>query len=178
MRNRSTLLMGLAALLSTAPLAGCDDLKSFLGAGDDGGYTKVANRVREDIPRPARPAPPPVVAGIGQSGPAEIPVLAAGATPPGVTQAMVEQGAELYGTVCSACHGPAGAGGPVAPALNDAEWLNLSGAYDEIVNVIHTGVATPRQFAGAMPPLGGGNFDDEQVRAIAAYVLALSQAGG
>jgi mono/diheme cytochrome c family protein len=28
-----------------------------------------------------------------------------------------------------------------------------------------------------MPPMGGGSFTDEQVRAIAAYVYALSRAG-
>jgi hypothetical protein len=35
----------------------------------------------------------------------------------------------------------------------------------------------PREYPGAMPPLGGGNFDDDQLRAISAYVYAISQAG-
>ena len=30
---------------------------------------------------------------------------------------------------------------------------------------------------GAMPPRGGGSFTDDQVRALAAYVFALSQQG-
>lgn len=150
-------------------------LFATLSAGclDDVGYDKVAYRERDEIPAPARPNPPPVRANIG-AGAADVPVLAAAVTPPGVTQETVEQGAELYGTVCSACHGPAGAGTPAAPALDDDEWISVSGAFDEIVNVIHTGVANPVQFPGMMPPLGGGNFDDEQVRAIAAYVFALS----
>ena len=37
---------------------------------------------------------------------------------------------------CSACHGPAAAGTPAAPSLADAEWLNISGSYDEIVQTM------------------------------------------
>lgn len=174
MRYTSSRLFGLSALLLTTVFGGCRDLGEALGMADDGGFTKVAYRVQDDIPEPNHPEPPPVIEGLGGGGAGEIPTLAAAVTPPGVTQAMVEEGAGLYGTVCSACHGAAGNGTPAAPSLNDAEWLNVSGAYDEIVNVIHTGVANPVQYPGAMPPLGGGSFNDEQVRAIAAYVFALA----
>ncbi|HYH78236.1 MAG TPA: cytochrome c, partial [Longimicrobium sp.] len=95
----------------------------------------------------------------------------------GVTQAMVDEGQTLYGTVCVGCHGPAGAGTPVAPALNDAQWINVTGAYPEIVTTIVNGVPNPKQHPGAMPPKGGGSFDDAQVRALAAYVFALSRQG-
>lgn len=156
--------------LSVLALAGCGEIP---GVPQDGGYEVVASRERESIGQPSRPNPPPVVAGIGGAGGGAIPALPAGA-PAGVTQAMVEEGAQQFGTVCSACHGAGGAGTPAAPALNDAEWLNISGAFDDIVNVIHTGVPSPEQYPGAMPPLGGGSFNDEQVRAIAAYVFALS----
>jgi mono/diheme cytochrome c family protein len=168
--NAARVRRPLLVCLSVLSLAGCGELP---GIPQDGGYEAVAYRERESIGQPAQPNPPPVVAGIGGAGGGAIPALPAGA-PAGVTQAMVEEGAQQFGTVCSACHGAAGAGTPAAPALNDAEWLNISGAYDEIVNVIHTGVASPEQYPGAMPPLGGGSFNDEQVRAIAAYVFALS----
>lgn len=141
----------------------------------DGGYQIVTHRERESIPSVAAPAPPPVVAGIG-GGAAEIPQLAAGA-PAGVTQAMVEEGAQLYGTVCSACHGAGGTGSAAAPALNDNQWIHISGTFEEIDRIIHSGVPNPREYPGAMPPLGGGNFNDEQVRQIAAYVFALSHSG-
>lgn len=163
----------LSALLLLAALGACEGELM-----PEGGYAKVANRERDPITRPSAPNPPPVVGGIGGAAGGATPVLAAAATPPGVSQAMVEEGQQLYGTVCSACHGAAGAGSQIAPQLDDGEWLNVSGAYDEIVNVIHTGVANPVQYPGAMPPLGGGNFNEEQVRALAAYVFALSNQEG
>ncbi len=136
-------------------------------------FEPVTYRERGSIGTAARPNPPPVVAGIGAGAAAAVPTLAAGG-PAGVTQDMVEEGAQLFGTVCSACHGPGGTGTAAGPALDDDQWLNVSGSFDEIVNVVHTGVPNPRQFPAAMPPLGGGSFDDEQVRALASYVFALS----
>lgn len=156
-----------AAAAALAVLSGC-------GPSQDAGYDKLAFRDKEPLEAPARPNPPPVRAGIGAPAGGEMPQLAEATAPAGVTQEMVEQGAELYGTVCAACHGPAGAGTTLAPSLQDTEWLTISGSYDEIVNVIHTGVASPAEFPGMMPPMGGGSFDDDQVRAIAAYVFALS----
>lgn len=158
----------LGALAMTAALGACDLLIP------QGGYDKVVDREKTYGVAASNPAPPPYVPGFGSGG-AAVPQLAANA-PAGVTQAMVEEGAQLYGTVCAACHGAAGAGTAAAPALNDAEWLNISGGFEDIVNIIHTGVANPVQYPGAMPALGGGQFNEEQVRQLAAYVLALSQA--
>lgn len=168
MRATRPLLVCLSALSLTGVLTGCE----FPGIPRDGGYDAVTYRERESIGAVSRPNPPPVVAGLGGAA-AAIPTLAAGA-PPGVTQAMVEQGAQQFGTVCSACHGAGGAGTPAAPELNDNQWINISGSYEELVSVITTGVPNPKQYPGAMPPLGGGSFNEEQVRAIAAYVFALS----
>lgn len=169
----------MAALALCATLAGCGLVEDTLDANwlPDVGYDKTPYRTRDAIPRPAAPDPPPAVALIGAGG-GEVPVLAAASAPAGVTQEMVEEGARLYGSTCSACHGPAGAGTPAGPSLNDASWIHISGAFDEIVSLIQTGVPTPREFPAPMPPLGGGNFDDEQVRAIAAYVFALTHAEG
>lgn len=105
-----------------------------------------------------------------------MPQLAAGA-PAGVTQEMVEEGARQFGTVCSACHGAGGAGSPAGPALSDAQWLHISGGFEEIAGIIRAGVPNPVEFPAPMPPLGGGNFNDEQVRQLAAYVFALSHQG-
>lgn len=177
MRNNSTRRLAITAVLLTTVLAGCETIEDLFesNALSDVGYEKVPERTRDDLPAPARPNPPPARPLAGGAG-ASVPTLAS--LPSGVTQEMVEQGAELYGTVCSACHAAGGAGTPAAPALNDGTWLNISGEYEEIVTVIRTGVASPVQFPAAMPPMGGGSFDDEQMRALAAYVYALSHAEG
>ena len=97
--------------------------------------------------------------------------------PEGVTETMVTAGAATFagaGT-CFACHGANGAGTPLAPALNDATWLNIDGTYDQIVQVITAGVPTPVQAAVAMPPRGGSAITDEQVREVAAYVYSISR---
>lgn len=168
MRTVKRSLFGVAALALLGAQAACGDI-----VPGDRGFPIVPYREREPIAAPAAPPPPPVVAGVG-GGASAVPQLAAATAPPGVTQAMVESGAQQFSTVCAACHGPGGAGTGAGPALNDAEWLNIGGGYDEIVGVINTGVPSPRQFPAPMPPRGGGSFNDEQVRALAAYVFALS----
>lgn len=142
-----TLVLGLAPLL----LAGC-------GGGDE----------PEQAPPPPREAPAP---------PPTSPDMAAGNLPAGVTPAMVQEGQQLFGTVCAACHGPGGTGTTLAPNLTDEEWLNISGRnYDEIVQVVQTGVPQPEEHPAPMPPRGGGSFTDDQVRALAAYVYSLGGA--
>jgi mono/diheme cytochrome c family protein len=141
-----------------------------------GGYRKLDYRVRSEGVAISNPAPPPVVPGLAAGGGSAAPTLAAGA-PAGVTQAMVDEGAKLFANPCSACHGPGAKGTAAAPDLADAEWINLSGSYDEIVQIIHTGVPHPKSHPGSMPPLGGGSFTDDQVRQLAAYVFALSHQG-
>ena len=107
----------------------------------------------------------------------EGPALAAADLPEGVTQEMVTAGEAVFGGpgMCFACHGAGGAGGPLAPALNDAEWLHIEGGYEDLIAIITNGVPTPVQFAAPMPPRGGGPLTDEQVREVAAYVFAISR---
>lgn len=167
MSTVARLVRGTAGLGMMVVLTGCP--------GDfEGGYDKVPYREQGQLLMAAAPDPPPVVAGIGGAGPAEVPTLAAGA-PAGVTQEMVAAGSDLFGTTCTACHGSAGAGSAAGPALADSEWIHISGTFDEIVTIIQNGVPNPAQFPAAMPPMGGGNFTPEQVREIGAYVFALSQ---
>lgn len=168
-RRRTARAAWLALPAAAALLAGCEP-------GAVGGYSKLVYRDDPRVPQAAYPDPPAVTPGSAVSGPA--PRIVATNLPSGVTQAMVDEGQDLYGTVCAACHGQGGVGSAAAPQLNDATWLNISGQYPEIVTIINTGVAAPRQFPGVMPPRGGGSFDDAQVRAIAAYVFALSHQGG
>lgn len=105
--------------------------------------------------------------------PAPAPTTAAGTPPAGATPEMVTAGQQTFSTICAACHGPDAKGTQLAPNLTDAEWINVSGTYDEIQTVVKTGVPTPKQHPSPMPPMGGGNLSDDQVKAVAAYVWSL-----
>jgi mono/diheme cytochrome c family protein len=158
----------LAALALAAAAAGCHP-------GGDYGYDRVSHRTDPAVPEATNPDAPPVPPG-GLAGAAQAKLVARN-LPAGVTQTMVDEGQQLFGTVCAGCHGPAGAGTPAAPVLSDDRWINVTGAYPEIVTIITNGVPQPKEHPGPMPPRGGGNFDDAQVRALAAYVYALSHQG-
>ncbi len=170
MSKESRSLLALLSLALPLALAGC--LGDF-----SGGYDKIPYHERPAAALAAAPNPPPVIAGFGTAGGGEAPVLAAGSAPADVTQEMVAEGMQQYSTICTACHGPAGAGTAAGPALTDQNWIHIGGSFDEIVTIIQTGVMTPVEYPAPMPPLGGGSFTPEQVRAIAAYILALSQDG-
>lgn len=165
---RGGIVRTIAIVVLGGALGGCEILPND-------GYAKVSYRVRDPLPPAATPAPPPLAAGysVGGGAAATVPDLPATA-PAGVTQDMVVAGAEQFGTVCAACHGAAGVGTAAAPALTDTNWLHIGGTFDEIVAIIHSGVPNPTESPAPMPPLGGGNFNDDQVRQLAAYVFALS----
>jgi mono/diheme cytochrome c family protein len=79
--------------------------------------------------------------------------------------------------MCHACHGPVGKGTPLAPDLTDGEWLNGDGSLEQIVEVVKVGVPRPKQHPAPMPPMGGAQLSDEEVQAVARYVLSLKPAG-
>lgn len=159
----------LALVLGAALVGGCEP-------GGDYGYDRVSHRQWPPaVPQATNPEPPTARPGLlASTQPQKLDVSN---LPSGVTAAMVEEGQKLFSNPCMGCHGAAGAGTPAAPPLNDGEWLNVSGAYPEIITVINNGVQQPKQYPGGMPPKGGGTFDDTQVRALAAYVYALSHQG-
>lgn len=108
----------------------------------------------------------------------EAPSVDAADLPEGVTAEMVSQGQEIFtgAGLCFTCHTESAEGGPLAPDLTDDEWLNISGRdYDEIVEVVNTGVPEPVEHPSAMPPMGGASLTEEQVRSVAAYVYALGE---
>lgn len=156
--------------------AACVALLAACEPGVEGGYETVIARAEPTAPRYAHPDPPRVTPGTSVGAAAARVVVAD--LPSGVTQEMVDEGQQLYGTVCGACHGQNGVGSPAGPALSDGEWIHITGEYEEIVSIINSGVPNPREFPGMMPPRGGGAFDEAQVRAIGAYVYALSHQGG
>ena len=96
--------------------------------------------------------------------------------PDGITAQMISQGNALFhgSGRCVNCHGKNGSGSFLAPALNDAKRLNLQTAsYDEIISLIRAGVQKPKRHLVSMPPFGGANLSDEELRGVAAYVFTL-----
>lgn len=96
--------------------------------------------------------------------------------PAGVRIEVAERGRELFPT-CGVCHGMEGEGTQLGPPLRDADWIHISGTIEEIAGVARSGVPSPREYPIPMPVLGGGNFDDEDIRALATYVFLLSRSG-
>lgn len=81
---------------------------------------------------------------------------------------------QVAGGTCTACHGQDAKGTAVAPNLTDSQWLNGDGSYQFIVHTVTTGVPKPKEHPAPMPPKGGANLTDDQVKAVAAYVYSLS----
>lgn len=101
------------------------------------------------------------------------PALAA-MLPPGITPELAESGRALF-LPCAVCHGLDGRGNQLGPSLRDTSWTHITGSIEEIERVIRDGVPTPRDHPVPMAPMGGGDFDDEELRAVAAYVFAISR---
>ena len=157
MRAQSTAFFTAVAILG---LAAC-------GGGDAGTEDELA------VDTPAAQPEPAATPG----GDAQVP----DSLPEGVTAEMIAQGGSIFrdNGLCYTCHGQDATGGPLAPNLTDDEWLNVAeGSYDEIVGVIQSGVAQPKEHAAAMPPMGGASLSEEQVRSVAAYVWALAHSDG
>jgi mono/diheme cytochrome c family protein len=103
---------------------------------------------------------------------------AAASLPAGVTAAMVDRGKTIFtgAGVCFACHG-SDASGATGPNLSDTTWIHGHGKYEEIVAIITSGVPAKESKTGIMmPPRGGSAINDEDLRAVAAYVWSLSRA--
>ena len=100
------------------------------------------------------------------------------ALPDGVTEAMVEEGRTLFASdaLCFTCHAT-GEGVPnLGPNLTDDTWLNIEDptSYDQFVELINTGVPMPKEHMIPMVPRAGSPINDEQVRAVAAFVWTLA----
>ncbi len=81
---------------------------------------------------------------------------------------MVAAGEQVYLDNCAVCHGDGGEGDIYqgAPNLSDAIWL-YGGDYDTLMHTV-----TNSRF-GVMPPMGGAELNEAEIRAVATYVHQL-----
>jgi len=79
-----------------------------------------------------------------------------------------QAGEEVFLNNCAACHMDDGSGDRFqgAPALNDAIWL-YGGDYETIVETV-----TNSRY-GVMPPMGGAELSEAEIRAVTTYVHRL-----
>ncbi|MDB6079692.1 MAG: glucose/sorbosone dehydrogenase-like protein [Akkermansiaceae bacterium] len=121
-----------------------------------------------------------IVAGVAACAKEEQAAPAARPLPRGVTWEMVAKGQALFNGAanCSGCHGRDGGGGFLAPRLSDREHLHLqTSSYGEILERIRSGVPQPKRHPGPMPPKGGADLSEEQLREVAAFVHHLDPGG-
>lgn len=127
----------------------------------------ACNSADEPAPDPAVDTPPPA---------AQEPTAAVD-LPEGVSQEAFEEGRRLFTGQggCHACHGPQATGTALGPDMTDDVWLNVEEpTMENIMAVIRTGVPQPVQYPAPMPPMGGARLTDDQIHALAAYVLAIN----
>jgi mono/diheme cytochrome c family protein len=147
MRRAGLVGVLVALVLGVAPLAGC--------RGEKGGGAAAAEEPEEEVKGAAAPGARPL--------------------PAGTTPKMAARGRKLFAETCTVCHGPDAAGTQLGPSLVDAEWLEGGGTVPEIERVIREGVPEPQEYPVPMPPLGGGSYTEEEVRALSAYVFSLGR---
>jgi mono/diheme cytochrome c family protein len=104
------------------------------------------------------------------------------ALPSGMTLGLIRQGDSLYRGKggCIACHGDEGGGMPASGSGITAGLHFVPSEWGPIDSVIRTGVPEPTARSPvAMPGRGAqSNLTDQETRAIAAYVWAISQVRG
>jgi mono/diheme cytochrome c family protein len=97
--------------------------------------------------------------------------------PEGVTDSSIAWGKQLFhgSANCAGCHGRDAGGTDEGPALTGALWLHGPGTYSWLVEQINRGLPAHETWTGKpMPMRGWSNMPDEDVRAVAAYVWAIT----
>ena len=173
-------LLGAALLLTACMDPKSDDKRGYTKAPLEHGAYPVKGEpstAMRDLGRPNQPVGERVEVAAEPAAAAPAGPAANVTLPAGVTQAMVTDGAAIFGGPgnCLACHGAGGSGTPIGPKLADSEWLNIGGDYEEIVALVTAGVPSPKQFPAPMPAKGGSAISEEQVRQVAAYVYSISR---
>ena len=97
--------------------------------------------------------------------------------PAAVTDSLIELGSLVFHERggCAECHGQSGDGSELGPSLRDGEWASGSGTYEEILEaVLHGKPRSETETGEPMPMRGVSELSDSDVRAVAAYVWAIS----
>jgi glucose/arabinose dehydrogenase/mono/diheme cytochrome c family protein len=102
--------------------------------------------------------------------------------PPGSSAELAALGDRIYHGeaaegACSGCHGSDGGGTPQGPPLTKGPWLWSDGSLPGIEATIEKGVPHPKQYQGAMPPLGGAPLTKRELKAVSSYVWTIGHAG-
>jgi len=100
-----------------------------------------------------------------QAAGVEIPVIAA--EPIDMSPEASARGERLFNITCASCHGTDGYGSPMAPALNNALFLDTT-SDAAMRQIIAMGVS------GTVMPAWGGRFSDAQINDIIAYLRSLA----
>jgi mono/diheme cytochrome c family protein len=141
-----------------------------VGLAACGGGESDSPSTRQDTDRDESPSPEAASTDAGRSDLA---------LSEGVTMAMVEDGKSIFAGrgICATCHGRDATGMPnLGGNLTDEEWIHSDGSYEGIVRTIMNGVTADASTVGTpMLPKGGSGISDDQVKAVAAYVWALSR---
>ena len=113
-----------------------------------------------------------------QGGPA---ARAMNGLPAGVTTRTITLGDSLFhASSCTRCHGADAKGAQNGPNLTTATHMHVNGTYDDFVRIITSGVPRDsiqdKSHRFGMQPRGGTQnpLNDDQIRAVAAYVFSLS----
>jgi mono/diheme cytochrome c family protein len=101
--------------------------------------------------------------------------------PAGVTTKTIALGDSLFhASSCTRCHGADAKGAQNGPNLTTATHMHVNGTYDDFVRLITSGVPRDsiqdKSHRFGMQPRGGTQnpLNDDQIRAVAAYVFSLS----
>lgn len=189
MRTRKTLPL-IAATVLLAACGGGDDETAQTTAGEQPGAAVpsatttpgAATDTGMTAGAPATPGAPVTAPGATAQGtatpaPAAGAAGAAGGSGAGNAQ-LVQQGQQIFASgVCVSCHGANAEGGPLGPNLRDSEWLWIqpgANMQTQVVTLIRTGVSQPKQYPAPMPPMGGMQLSEEQLNALAAYIISIS----
>lgn len=160
-----------------------DDVRGTIYRIVYSGGSEDADAAGTPCPSPSAPAGP---LAHREAGPPEGTDANAGAAesanlplPPGATRAMVALGDRIYhgqagAATCTACHGQEGKGSPLGPDLTAKRYLWSDRSYTGIMQSIREGVPRPKQYRSPMPPMGGAKLTQRELKALTAYVWALS----
>ena len=94
--------------------------------------------------------------------------------PEGTTMEELAMGRTAF-VVCTVCHGLDAEGTQLGPSLRDGAWIHIPAELDSIAQIVRSGVSSPKEFPIPMPVMGGGDFDEAELNALATYVYALSR---